>query len=221
MNDKKSRLLDILAFPKKTFESLTDNKKTLIAGIVLIGAIDLMLPDVVYFFKTLFLRKQTDVIIYNACMMVVLVLLLGFIDVLFVSVPLFDIFRALKIKELKISQNSDLKVDPATELKPSYIKVMKIYIMTHFIITPITTAFYFAVSEYINESPDWLVTLAVMFTLVMNIWFSAIIARGINAIFRFSPLFDKLTFIITYIWNFIFGTVFSEMIVAWLMKLFR
>ncbi|NLK88046.1 MAG: hypothetical protein GX279_11235 [Clostridiaceae bacterium] len=221
MNDKKSRLLDILAFPKKSFENLTDNKKTLIAGIVLIGAVDLLLPDVAYFFKTLFSGKQTADIVYNACMMAVMILLLGLIDVLFISVPLFDIFRALKIKELKISQNTELKVDPATELKPSYIKVMKIYIMTHFIITPITTAFYFAVSGYINDSPDWLVSLAVAFSLVMNIWFSSIIARGINTIFRFSPLFNRLTFIIVYIWNFIFGTVFSEMIVKWLMKLFR
>ena len=221
MNDKKQKLLDILAFPKKSFENLTDNKKTLFAGIVLIGAVDLLLPDVVYIFKTVFSGKQTADIIYNACMMAVLTLLLGLIDVFFISVPFFDIFRALKIKELKISQESDLKVDPATDLKPTYIKVMKIYIMTHFIITPITTAFYFAVSGYVNDSPDWLVNLAIMFTLVINIWFSAIIARGINAIFRFSPLFNRLTFIIVYIWNFIFGTVFSEMIVKWLMKLFR
>lgn len=221
MNDTKSRLLDILAFPKKSFESLTDNKKTLIAGIVLVGAIDLMLPDVVYFFKTLFSGKQTADIVYNACMMVVIMLLLGFIDVLFVSVPFFDIFRALKIKELQISKDSDIKAEPPTELKPSYIKVMKIYIMTHFIITPVSTAFYFAVSSYVNDSPDWLVSLAVAFSLVLNIWFSAIIARGINAIFRFSTLFSKLTFIIVYIWNFIFSSVFSEMIVKWLMKLFR
>lgn len=221
MNDKKSRLLDILAFPKKSFESLTDNKKTLIAGIVLIGAVDLLLPDVAYFFKTLFSGKSSDVIIYNACLMVVMILLLGFIDVLFVSVPLFDVFRALKIRELKMSRDSDLKVDPGTEFKPTYIKVMKIYIMTHFIITPVSTAFYFAVSGYVNESPDWLVNLAVMFALVMNIWFSAIITRGINALFRFSPLFSRLTFIIVYIWNFIFSSVFSEMIVKWLMKLFR
>ena len=221
MNDKKSRLLDILAFPKKSFENLTDNKKTLIAGIVLIGAVDLLLPDVAYFFKTLFSGKQTADIVYNALMMVVMILLLGLVDVLFVSVPFFDIFRALKIKELKISQDSGLKVDPAAELKPSYIKVMKIYIMTHFIITPITTAFYFAVSGYVNDSPDWLVSLAVTFSLLMNIWFSAIIARGINTIFRFSPLFNRLTFIIVYIWNFLFSTVFSEMIVKWLMKLFR
>lgn len=221
MNDNKSRLLDILAFPKKSFENLTDNKKTLIAGIVLIGAVDLLLPDVVYFWKTLFLGKSTDVIVYNACLMVVMILLLGFIDVLFVSVPLFDVFRALKIRELRMSQNAELKVEPATDLKPSYIKVMKIYIMTHFIITPVSTAFYFSVYNYINDSPDWLVSLAVTFTLVMNIWFSAIIARGINAIFRFSPLFNKLTFIIVYIWNFIFGSVFSEMIVKWLLKLFK
>lgn len=221
MSNSKLKLLDVLAFPKKSFENLTDNKKSLFAGITLIGAVDLLLPDVMYVFKMLFSGKQTGDIIYNAVMMAVMILLLGFIDVFFISIPFFDIFRALKIKELKISKNSELKVETAEDLKPSYIKVMKIYIMTHFIITPVTTAFYFAVSGSISESPEWLVNLAVAFYLLANVWFSAIVARGINAIFRFSPLFNRLTFIIVYTWNFLFGTVFAEMIVKWLMRLFR
>lgn len=221
MNGKNTRLLDILTFPKKSYENLTDNKKTLFAGIVMVGAIDLLLPDVVYIFKTLFLNKQTADIVYNAVMMVVLLLLLGFIDVFFVAIPLFDIFRMIKVKEMNIGKNSELKVETAEDLKPSYIKVMKIYIMTHFIIVPFSTAFYFAFPSNIESGPAWMLNLALTFYMIINIWFSAIMARGINTIFRFSILFNRLSFIIIFTWNFLFGMVFEEMIVKWLMELFR
>jgi hypothetical protein len=221
MSNSKLKLLDVLAFPKKSFENLTDNKKTLFAGIALVGAIDLLLPDVVFIFKTLFSGKQTADIVCNAALMAVIILLLGFIDVFFISIPLFDIFRAIKIKELKISQEAGLSVDTAADIKPSYIKVMKIYIMTHFIIIPVTTAFYYAVSRNYTEGPEWIVNLALTFFMITNIWFSAIMARGTNAIFRFSLLFNRLTFIIIFTWNFLFGMVFEEMIVKWLMQLFR
>ena len=221
MDGKNTRLLDILAFPKKSYENLSDNKKTLFAGIVLVGAIDLLLPDVVYIFKTLFSGKQTADIAYNAVMMVVLLLFLGFIDVLFIAIPLFDVFRMIKGKEMSIGKNSELKIETAEDLKPSYIKVMKIYIMAHFIIVPFNTAFYFAVSGNIDSGPAWMVNLALMFFMITNIWFSAIMARGINTIFRFSILFNRLSFIIIFTWNFLFGMVFEEMIVKWLMQLFR
>ncbi len=221
MSSKKMKLIDVLAFPKKSFENLTDNKKSLFAGIALIGAINLLLPDVGFMYKTLFSSKQTGDIIYNGIMMVVILLLLGFIDVLFISIPLFDIFRALKLKEVKISQNPELKLDIKTDIKPSYIKVMKIYIMAHFIIIPITTAFYYALPGDYIDGPEWLVNIAVMFFMLTNIWFSAIMARGINTTFRFSILFNRLTFIIVYVWNFLFGMVFQEIIVEWLLKLFR
>lgn len=221
MSGKNTRLLDILAFPKKSYENLTDNKKTLFAGIVLVGAIDILLPDVTYIFKTLFSGKQTADIVYNAVMMVIILLLLGFIDVFFVAIPLFDVFRMIKTKEINIVKNSELKVETAEDLKPSYIKVMKIYIMTHFIIVPFTTAFYFAVGGNIDSGPAWMVNLALTFYMITNIWFSAIMARGINTIFRFSILFNRLSFIIIFTWNFLFGMVFEEMIVNWLMQFFR
>lgn len=223
MNRIRAKLADILAFPVRSYERLTDRRASLIAGIVLVGAIDFLLPDVMYVIKEFFLGKTAADIAYNAVMSVVVLLLLGFIDVIFISVPLFDFFRYIKRKELQFAKETGMGEGVLTaDLQPSAIKVMKIYIMSHFIIIPVTTAFYYALSRNVTENSSALMqNLAMVFFMVILIWAAAIIARGINVIFRFNTVFRRLTFIVVFTWNFLFGMVFDVMIINWLMRLFR
>ena len=95
MGNFRKVLLDILAFPVKLYEKLTDRKSTLIAGIVLVGAIDLLLPDVKFIIKELFLGKSVPDTVYNAGM-AVLVLLLMDLSTSSASVCLFRYFQYLK-----------------------------------------------------------------------------------------------------------------------------
>jgi hypothetical protein len=223
MGNFRKVLLDILAFPVKLYEKLTDRKSTLIAGIVLVGAIDLLLPDVKFIIKELFLGKSVPDTVYNAGMAVLVLLLMGFIDVICIGVPLFDIFRYLKRKESQLVANTGIGVkEQQPALQPSAIKVMKIYIMSHFIITPVSVVFnYWHMNSVGEDGPALLQNLAMMFFMLINIWAAAVMARGINALYRFNILFRKLTFIIVFIWNFLFGMVFSIMISDWLIQLFR
>jgi hypothetical protein len=236
MDGLKRRLADILLYPARYYENLSDKRATLVAGIILIGAIDLFLPDIAAVFKALFSGKPADDIRFNTLMMIFVVLVLGIIDVVFLSVPLFDIFKFLKKKETAVGQhtggNADLSAPSSLqsgqdsrdyrEQSPSLIKVMKVYIISHFIIIPATTAVYFALVRNITEnSPDWMKNLYLLIFIVTIIWPAAIIARGINVIFRFNPLFKRLTFLIVLIWNYIFSTVFSMQIMKWMLALFR
>jgi len=223
MKDFRNKLTDILAFPAKCYEKLTDSKASLIAGIVFIGLVDLLLPDVVYVFNELFKGKSAGDIVFNSVMAIIVMLLLGFIDVIFVSVPLFDFFKYIKGKEIRMSEETGMGGENRTQdLQPSAIKVMKIYIMSHFIIIPVSTIFYYALSINVTQdSPAFLQDLVVVIFILIMIWASAILARGINVIFGFNPVFRKLSFIVTFAWNFIFGMVFDVMIVEWLMRLFR
>jgi hypothetical protein len=112
--------------------------------------------------------------------------------------------------------------DLTTDLQPSAIKVMKIYIMSHFIIVPVSTAYYYAITKNMTESSSPLMqNLALLLFMVIMIWSAAIMARGINVIFRFNTVFKRLTFISVFTWNFLFGMVFDVMIMGWLMRLFR
>lgn len=233
-------LVDIFAFPARFFEKLTDNKITLVLGIILVGAIDLILPDVANTFKVIFSDKSAGDVTFNAVMTVVVIIALGVIDVVFIGVPLFDIFKYLKKKEAsmatELSNHFNMDGDNEGEENPllrlkhtgsmehtaSYVKVMKVYIMSHFIIVPVSTLIYYTLTRDITaDSAPWLLNLYMVISMGISLWSAAVISRGINVLFRFNSLFMRLTIIIVFIWNFIFGSVFGTLIINWMLKLFR
>lgn len=240
MDRLKNKLSDILLYPARYYENLSDKKATLIAGIILIGAIDLLLPDAAAVFDELFSGKPADDIRFNALMIIFVILVLGIIDVIFLSVPLFDFFKFLKKKEIAVGQQTGSKTHPSIpsslssslpsgpnnwdnwEQRPSLIKMMKVYIVSHFIIIPVTTVVYFVLARNITEnSPVWMQNLYLLIFILTFIWSAALITRGINVIFRFNLLFKRLTYIIVFIWYFIFSMVFSMQIMKWMLTLFR
>lgn len=234
-------LADIFAYPVRLYEKLTDKKVTLVLGIVLVGAIDLLLPNAANVFKVIFGGRSAGDIGFNAVMTAVVILVLGLIDVVFIGVPLFDIFKYLKKKEatmaMQLVDQGDLRKsddeedeNPLLRLKRSItaehnasaIKVMKVYIMSHFLIVPVHTLFYYTLTRGITtESAPWLQNLSLAIFMGILIWSAGIMSRGINVLFRFNPLYRRLTFIIVFTWNYIFMMVFNIQIVNWLLKLFR
>jgi hypothetical protein len=221
MNGLKDRLLDILLFPVKWYERLTDKKPALYAGILLIGAADLLLPDVSGVFRQLFHGKPENAIYFNAVAFALMIVLLGTIDVIFVSVPLFDFFKFLKKKE----EAGLASLEEKPEITPhiaSHVKVMKVYLLSQIYIFPVSMLLYFLFWSHVKpDSPAWMQSLLLITFLLTMIWTAAIITRGINSLFRFIPIFGKLTFIIVFTWYYLFGIVFDEQIMYWLLKIFR
>ena len=232
--------IDIVAFPVRFFEKLTDKKITLVLGIILVGTIDLLLPDVTNTFKLIFSDRSAGDIRFNAVMTVVVILALGIIDVIFVGVPLFDIFKYLKKKETTMAVNlsdqinasgyNDGEENPLQRLKrtgntehtASYVKVMKVYIMSHFLIVPVSTILYYTLTRNITaDSTPLLINIYMVISMGISLWSAGVISRGINVLFRFNILFRRLTFIIVFIWNFIFSSVLSLQIINWMLMLFR
>lgn len=238
MKKFKDRLLDILLYPVSLYEKLNDWKGTLIAGILLIGAIDLFLPDVTGFIKLHFAGKPADTISINVVLAIFIVVVLGVVDVSFIGIPLYDFFRFLKKKEIKLYANMhknaqnvgqesipfelpQIKMEDP-EHKASSIKVMKAYIMSHFLFVPVSLIINYAfLRDITDKSPDWMQYLVLVAFMLIFIWSAAILARGINALFRFSPMFRTLTFLIVFSWSYLFGMVFDLQIMNWLLKLFR
>lgn len=100
-------------------------------------------------------------------------------------------------------------------------KIMKVYIMSHFIIIPVSTALYYAFLRNIQiDSPAWMQYLSLIIFMSILIWAAAIMTRGINTLFSFGPIFARLTFFTVFIWNFLFGMVFDMQIMNWLLRLF-
>jgi len=232
-------LADIFAFPSRFFEKLTDNKLTLIIGMVLVGANDFLLPEVSKVYKEIFTGKSTGDVIFNAVMAVIIIIASGVIDVVFVGYPLFDIFKFLKKKEAAMAtglneqiflnraagdenQPRDSDHMNSAEHNASAIKVMKVYIMHHFIIIPFSNLFYFTLLRDITtESPLWMQNLSIAIFFGLLFWSVWIMSRGVNTLFRFNVVFRKLSFIIIFTWYYIFSTVFSAQIMNWLLLLLR
>lgn len=223
MNSLMSKLLDILLYPVRLFEKLTDNKATLYAGILMVGTIDLLLPDISYIMKYLFSGKPVNDVYINAVLAVIIIAVLGIVDVIFVSMPLFDFFKFIKKKEGSVSGlEREQKNGQISSFAATPIKIMKVYIMSHFIIIPVSTiVHYIFLRNIAAESPAWMQYLALAFFMLIFIWSAAIMARGINTLFHFNPIFARLTFIVVFTWNYLFGMVFDMQIMNWLLKIFR
>lgn len=238
MKKIKDRLLDILLYPASLYEKLNDRKDTLIAGIILIGAIDLFLPDVSGFIKLHFTGKPVNSIFVNAIIAVIITMVLGIVDVAFVSIPLFDFFKFLKKREAILYANMYRHAQEdrngstpfeLPQLKPedhdhnaSSIKIMKAYVMSHFLFIPVSLLINYAFLRNVTpESPEWMQYLVLVVFMLIFIWSAGILARGVNVLFRFGSMFRMLTFIIVFSWCYLFGMVFDLQIMNWLLKLFR
>jgi len=223
----KDKLYDILLFSKKYYKKLTDKKYTLYLGILMVGAIDLLLPDTAEVFKQIFAQKASSTVIIDAIILAAVIVLIGIVDVTFVTIPLYDIFNFIKGKEsgvnvLQTQDDPDIySMEPSAPSDASRIKVMKAYISVHFLITPVSMLFYYLFTRNITgESPAELVYLALAVEMLLFIWIAAILTRGINELFRFNPIFARITFLIVFTWYFIFNMAFSGQIMQWVWKLF-
>ncbi|MDA8227570.1 MAG: hypothetical protein M0T74_07675 [Desulfitobacterium hafniense] len=206
------KLWNVLLFPARLYEKLTDNKATLIAGIILVGLIDFFMPDPDKIYKAYFtnaLGKSAADIQWNIAAAVFIILFLGLIDVIFFSIPLYDIFKFFKKKEGQPHQ-------------ATAIKVIKAYIMSHFLIIPVSEILHFTVFRHItqNSSNSEIVIAEVLFLLIM-VWTAAVVTRGINSLFKPGFIFRRFTFLIVFIWNYLIIMVFDFQILNWLFKLLK
>ncbi len=221
MNSMKNKLLNILLYPVQLFDKLTDKRATLYAGILLVGTIDLLLPDVAAFFKQYFSGKPVNDIYFNAVAGILLIVVLGLIDIIFVSMPLYDFFKFIKKKENAGIASSEEKIVVIPQIATP-VKIMKTYIMSHFIIIPVSMVLYYIfLKDVTDSSPVWQMNVALVLYMIIYIWMAAIITRGINSLFKFNPIFRKLTFIIVFGWSYLFKMVFDMQILYWLFKIFR
>jgi len=203
------RLSDILLLPSNFYKKLREERLTLYAGIITVGILDIFFPDFIETYRTIFTGKPAGDVLFNMLAAAGMVVLLGAVDVAFFSIPLFDIFKYFKKKE-------------GLPFEASPVKVMKVYIMANLIIAPVITILHYAVFRYVNENSSLLMQdISLVYFFIMLIWPSALISRGLNALFGFNPLIRRFTFIIVFTWAFILGMVIQLQILPRILLLLR
>ncbi|MCX8131227.1 MAG: hypothetical protein N3I35_14155 [Clostridia bacterium] len=201
-------ILDVLLLPKKVYEKLTGKRHTLVLGIVLLGVADLLF-DLFESRQRILVGKVPSVLYFNITLTIVVTILVGLIDVLFFSLPLFDLFKYFK-KEKSISNTGE-----------HLVKLMKIYICANMLVIPINTVFHLIFSrEGFEQNPMASVLLSI-YILIIPLWISAVVSRGANAIYGFVPQLRKMVFLAVFIWSSILWHVLGYIVDTWLIVLIK
>lgn len=200
-------LKDMLLFPKRFYSMLTDRKSTLIAGALLIGAVDLLFPTVLENRKEVFFGGSS-LRVQNVLLTAILIILTGLVDVAFFGIPMADLFKVFK-KEKEPSPKQNMR-----------IIVMKIYVVAHVFIIPVQIIIYYILKNLRIDNLNYLVVYGyTLLTLVPVIWFNAAITRGVNTVYQFEPLFKRLVFPLVFLWTFLTSEALNYAINNWILKL--
>ncbi len=194
MKFRSSKIIDFFLLQKDFYSKLNDKKMWLYIGIALVGLRDVGLGVIGMNFdpsaKThVALNIRTGAILFIAA------LLIGFIDVICFSYPVFDIIKHFK----KRSENNSMAM--GVSYSSLLTKVMKVYIAVNLIVTPLNLIAYYTL--YINPNNKYLILLYI--TAVLDIlayfWFNGAITRGLGVLFKLPTGARSLVFMLVFVWN--------------------
>ncbi|HOV26457.1 MAG TPA: hypothetical protein PK566_08890 [Pseudobacteroides sp.] len=184
-------ILDIVLLPEKLYKKFTDRVITLVIGVFALGIID-YIYSISEKLQSLFIDKTFLDLSKNIIFSLIFIIVFGLGDAVFFSIPLTDVIKKLK---------SDNDIDE----KSSRIKIMKIQILANCIIfIPTIVLTYITNQVDLDKNIELSVPLMYGFLLI-QIWLSAIITRGIKSIFDIEQRFKLLIFPIVFFWYFIVG----------------
>jgi len=201
------KISDMLLLPKSMYQKTDGKKVTLYIGIFLIGLVDIAF-NLFFNWQDIFGGKAEVNLILNILITLFLAAILGFLDVTFFAIPLFDIFKRFK-KEEEVREPQNIQ----------RIRLMKVYMLAHIVIVPVEVIIYAIAGDGTNLDYNFATYIAVLLALILPVWFAAAVSRGIKSIYRFTPEFRGLVFILVFIWTYALSYAFDFM-TGWLMKLF-
>lgn len=202
-------LLDILLLPKGFYQRITGSKATLYIGMLFVGFSDLLVPYMVKDYARFFTGKPVEGLLFQGGLTLLLCALVGALDVIVFSVPLFDFFKRFKKEEGVVHGDELLN------------RLMKVYISVHILYLPVNLIYYYLTKDIIDSSPLELISAAAYAYIFITIWFNAAITRGMNAVNKFDLIFRKLVFPSVFIWGMLAGMAVSYVIENWVAPLIQ
>lgn len=206
------KLFDILLFPRSFYKKITDKLFTLYLGIALVGLYYIGFALVLNNRLGLFLGRPHVFFVYNTSLALCLILLLGLVDIVFFSIPLFDIFKFFRVKERIIN------------IKGLLIKLMKVYVVSYFLIIPakvIGIAIGLNGRGFTGSFLDYGTVFILVNFVLIPLWQSAILTRGIDTVYNFDDRLKGIVFMVIYSWKTLLGFALSLSVEKWILLLFK
>lgn len=213
------KMVDILLYPEKFFKNLNENILTLYIGILFIGFVDVISIFMKPSFD-LFYGKPIQLIFFNLIGVILLLVILGFVDVIAFAMPLFDLFKHFrKFDDLSDFEENfegdevtfeESKVDEDVNLNTLLIKFMKVYIVAHFFVVAIELAFWLLANYSELSKAYWFNDAYQIFDeYIGRIWFAAIITRGVMVVLELNKRLTIMIFITIFSWNYLMAISLS------------
>ena len=202
------KFLDIVLFPRSLYKRITSSKALLVPAIIFVGLNDMLFQVAAQDFG-IFKNKPGNILLLNIALFTAFTVIVGLVDILFFSLPMFDLFKLFKRGARTFSDSGLL------------IKLIKVYVVSHFLIIPVEILITVVFKNPILSGNYTLVYFAGILGLFIPIWFSAAITRGINVLYDFEPLHKVLAFVSVFVWNILLSYfAFDYMLNNWVMKVF-
>lgn len=185
-------IFNLILLPEKFYKKFTDRIFTLIIGVFAVGIIDYIF-SVSEKLHSFFIDKTSMDLSKNIFYSLIIIIVFGIGDVVFFSFPVSDIVKRFK---------SDKDINSE---KSSQIKIMKVQILANCIIFIPTLVLTYLSNGIDPEKNIELSVIIVYVYLMIQIWLSAIITRGIKSVFEIEQRFKPLIFPIVFFWYYIVG----------------
>ncbi|ACL77278.1 hypothetical protein [Ruminiclostridium cellulolyticum] len=213
MKSKYNTFIDFFLLQKDFYSKLTDKSLWLYIGIVFVG-----LRDVIFYILNPqnpkgFFITNLSFDLKTASILLITALLIGFIDVLCFSYPVFDVIKHFKKKSERYNASV---VNTYSSL---ITKVMKVYILANIILTPMDIIIYFSSRWTLSTDSMILLFITTVMGILSYFWFNGVITRGLCMLFRLSNNVRGLVFVLVFFWNALISSAIQYLLSLVIMRL--
>lgn len=208
MKSRASKIIDFFLLKKDFYSKLTDKKMWLYIGIGLVGLRDVGMG--VLGLNLTSDKMSAGLNIRTGAILFLTALIIGLIDVICFSYPVFDIIKHFKKK----SDNNSMAM--GVSYSSLITKVMKVYIVVNIIVTPINLLSYYTMDLTNNSGSVVLLYITAVLDILAYFWFNGAITRGVCVLFKLPTGARSLVFMLVFLWNALLsealGLLFTQVI---------
>ncbi len=208
MKSRASKIIDFFLLKKDFYSKLTDKKMWLYIGIGLVGLRDVGMG--VLGLNLTSDKMSAGLNIRTGAILFLTALIIGLIDVICFSYPVFDIIKHFKKK----SDNNSMAM--GVSYSSLITKVMKVYIVVNIIVTPINLLSYYTMHLTNNSGSVILLYITAVLDILAYFWFNGAITRGVCVLFKLPTGARSLVFMLVFLWNALLsealGLLFTQVI---------
>ncbi len=208
MKSRASKIIDFFLLKKDFYSKLTDKKMWLYIGIGLVGLRDVGMG--VLGLNLTSDKMSAGLNIRTGAILFFTALIIGLIDVICFSYPVFDIIKHFKKK----SDNNSMAM--GVSYSSLITKVMKVYIVVNIIVTPINLLSYYTLDLTNNSGAVIFLYITAVLDILAYFWFNGAITRGVCVLFKLPTGARSLVFMLVFLWNALLsealGLLFTQVI---------